>query len=202
MIIGLTGGIASGKSTVSALLVNKGARLVDADVIAREVMLPGHEVLAAAAKQFGKEILFPDGTLNRAKLGEIVFQDPVALQTLNNLTHPAIRQEIKNRMYSMEQEEPKRLIIVDIPLLFESGLETLFHEIVVVYVPREVQITRLMERNRLSLEEAEARLNAQMDIEQKRNKADYIIDNSGDLAYTEQQVAVFGTGWVYHEMVT
>ncbi|MEC0133698.1 MULTISPECIES: dephospho-CoA kinase [Paenibacillus] len=191
MIIGLTGGIASGKSTVSALLVNKGARLVDADVIAREVMLPGHEVLAAAAKQFGKEILFPDGTLNRAKLGEIVFQDPVALQTLNNLTHPAIRQEIKNRMYSMEQEEPKRLIIVDIPLLFESGLETLFHEIVVVYVPREVQITRLMERNRLSLEEAEARLNAQMDIEQKRNKADYIIDNSGDLAYTEQQVAVF-----------
>lgn len=105
-------------------------------------------------------------------------------------------------MYSMEQEEPKRLIIVDIPLLFESGLETLFHEIVVVYVPREVQITRLMERNRLSLEEAEARLNAQMDIEQKRNKADYIIDNSGDLAYTEQQVAVFGTGWVYHEMVT
>ncbi|MEK4104268.1 dephospho-CoA kinase [Paenibacillus sp. FSL R10-2791] len=191
MIIGLTGGIASGKSTVSALLVNKGARLVDADVIAREVMLPGHEVLAAAAKQFGKEILFSDGTLNRAKLGEIVFQDPVALQTLNNLTHPAIRQEIKNRMYSMEQEEPKRLIIVDIPLLFESGLETLFHEIVVVYVPREVQITRLMERNRLSLEEAEARLNAQMDIEQKRNKADYIIDNSGDLAYTEQQVAVF-----------
>lgn len=149
-----------------------------------------------------KEILFSDGTLNRAKLGEIVFQDPVALQTLNNLTHPAIRQEIKNRMYSMEQEEPKRLIIVDIPLLFESGLETLFHEIVVVYVPREVQITRLMERNRLSLEEAEARLNAQMDIEQKRNKADYIIDNSGDLAYTEQQVAVFGTGWVYHEMVT
>jgi dephospho-CoA kinase len=191
MIIGLTGGIASGKSTVSALLVNKGARLVDADVIAREVMLPGHEVLAAAAKQFGKEILFPDGTLNRAKLGEIVFQDPVALQTLNNLTHPAIRQEIKERMYSMEQEEPKRLIIVDIPLLFESGLETLFHEIVVVYVPREMQIARLMERNRLSLEEAEARLNAQMDIEQKRNKADYIIDNSGDLAYTEQQVAVF-----------
>ncbi|MEK5278814.1 MULTISPECIES: dephospho-CoA kinase [Paenibacillus] len=191
MIIGLTGGIASGKSTVSALLVNKGARLVDADVIAREVMLPGHEVLDAAAKQFGKEILFSDGTLNRAKLGEIVFQDPVALQTLNNLTHPAIRQEIKNRMYSMEQEEPKRLIIVDIPLLFESGLESLFHEIVVVYVPREVQITRLMERNRLSLEEAEARLNAQMDIEQKRNKADYIIDNSGDLAYTEQQVAVF-----------
>lgn len=191
MIIGLTGGIASGKSTVSELLVNKGARLIDADVIAREVMLPGHEVLAAAVKQFGEEILFPDGTLNRAKLGAIVFNDPAALQVLNNLTHPAIRQEIKDRMLNMEQEEPERLIIVDIPLLFESGLDNMFKEIVVVYVPREVQISRLMERNRLSLEEAEARLNAQMDIELKRNKADYIIDNSGDLAYTEQQVAVF-----------
>lgn len=190
MIIGLTGGIASGKSTVSALLVSKGARLVDADVIAREVMLPGHEVLAAAVKQFGSEILSPDGTLNRGKLGDIVFQDPAALQVLNNLTHPAIRREIKERMNSMEEEDPKKLTIVDIPLLFESGLENMFHEILVVYVPREVQIARLMERNGLSLEQAEARLNAQMDIEAKRNKADYIIDNSGELAHTEQQVAV------------
>lgn len=190
MIIGLTGGIASGKSTVSALLVSKGARLVDADVIAREVMLPGHEVLAAAVKQFGSEILFSDGTLNRGKLGDIVFQDPAALQALNNLTHPAIRREIKDRMNSMEEEDPKKLIIVDIPLLFESGLENMFHEILVVYVPREVQIARLMERNGLSLEQAEARLNAQMNIEAKRNKADYIIDNSGELAHTEQQVAV------------
>ncbi|KAA1186307.1 dephospho-CoA kinase [Paenibacillus sp. B2(2019)] len=190
MIIGLTGGIASGKSTVSALLVSKGARLVDADVIAREVMLPGHEVLAAAVKQFGSEILSSDGTLNRGKLGDIVFQDPAALQALNNLTHPAIRREIKERMNSMEEEDPKKLTIVDIPLLFESGLENMFHEILVVYVPREVQIARLMERNGLSLEQAEARLNAQMDIEAKRNKADYIIDNSGELAHTEQQVAV------------
>ncbi|MEK3987588.1 dephospho-CoA kinase [Paenibacillus sp. FSL K6-3166] len=190
MIIGLTGGIASGKSTVSALLVSKGARLVDADVIAREVMLPGHEVLAAAVKQFGSEILSPDGTLNRGKLGDIVFQDPAALQALNNLTHPAIRREIKERMNSLEVEDPKKLTIVDIPLLFESGLENMFHEILVVYVPREVQIARLMERNGLSLEQAEARLNAQMDIEAKRNKADYIIDNSGELAHTEQQVSV------------
>jgi dephospho-CoA kinase len=190
MIIGLTGGIASGKSTVSALLVSKGARLVDADVIAREVMLPGHEVLAAAVKQFGSEILFPDGTLNRGKLGDIVFQDPAALQALNNLTHPAIRREIRERMNSMEVEDPEKLTIVDIPLLFESGLENMFHEILVVYVPREVQIARLMERNGLSLEQAEARLNAQMDIEAKRKKADYIIDNSGELAHTEQQVAV------------
>lgn len=190
MIIGLTGGIASGKSTVSALLVNKGARLVDADVIAREVMLPGHKVLAAVVEQFGEDILFPDGTLNRVKLGDIVFNDPEALKALNQLTHPAIRQEIKERMLTMEQEDPGKLILVDIPLLFESRLESLFKEIIVVYVPREVQITRLMERNRLSLEEAEARLKAQMDIELKRSKANYIIDNSGDLAHTEHQVAV------------
>lgn len=189
MILGLTGGIASGKSTVSALLVNKGARLVDADVIAREVMLPGHRVLAAAVSQFGSGILLPDGTLNRAKLGEIVFGNPLALQALNDLTHPAIRQEIKERMSRLEQEEPEKLIVVDIPLLFESGYESLFQVVVVVYVPRGIQISRLIERNGLTYEQAEARLDAQMDIELKRNKANYIIDNSGDLAHTKLQVA-------------
>ncbi|MEK8212637.1 dephospho-CoA kinase [Paenibacillus sp. FSL L8-0463] len=190
MIMGLTGGIASGKSTVSALFVEKGARLVDADAIAREVMLPGHPVLAAAVLHFGEGILLPDGTLNRTKLGEIVFHDPKALQVLNQLTHPAIRQEIKKRMNTMEQEDPQRLTIVDIPLLYESELDNLFAQIVVVYVPREVQLDRLMERNGLSLEQAQGRLDAQLDIELKRRRADYIIDNSGTLAQTEQQVAV------------
>ncbi|WP_410511954.1 dephospho-CoA kinase [Paenibacillus sp. BR2-3] len=189
MILGLTGGIASGKSTVSALFVNKGAGLVDADVIAREVMLPGHQVLAATVRHFGKDILSPDGTLDRAKLGEIVFRDPEARQTLNDLTHPAIRQEIRSCMQAMDQQEPERLIIVDIPLMFESNLQGMFEEIVLVYVPREVQLIRLMERNNWSREQAEDRLNAQMDIELKRDKATYVIDNSGDLAHTEMQVA-------------
>lgn len=189
MIMGLTGGIASGKSTVSALFVNKGARLVDADIIARDVMLPGHPVLAATVRHFGQEILFPDGSLNRARLGEIVFHEPEARQTLNNLTHPAIRQEIRNQMNAMNQEDPQQLVIVDIPLLFESNLQGMFEEIVVVYVPRELQLTRLMKRNSWSREQAESRLMAQMDIEQKRSKASYVIDNSGDLANTEIQVA-------------
>lgn len=189
MIMGLTGGIASGKSTVSTLFVNKGARLVDADAIAREVMLPGSPVLAAAVRYFGNGILLPDGAMNRAKLGEIVFKDAEARQVLNDLTHPAIRQEIKDRMYRMEQEEPKRLIIVDIPLLYESRLEDLFQEIVVVYVPPEIQLARLMERNGLSYEQAEGRLAAQMDIEMKRSKASYVIDNSLDLTHSELQVA-------------
>ncbi len=189
MIMGLTGGIASGKSTVSALFVAKGARLVDADVIARGVMLPGHPVLAAAVEHFGQTILLPDGTLNRAALGEIVFHDQAALQVLNNLTHPAIRQEIKETMYAMEEEDPLSLIVVDIPLLYESELDNLFKKITVVYVPREIQLARLMERNGLSLEQATGRLDAQMDIEEKRRRADYVIDNSGELTHTEQQVA-------------
>ena len=190
MIMGLTGGIASGKSTVSALFVKKGAALVDADVIARDVMLPGHPVLAAAVQEFGDGILQPDGSLNRARLGEIVFGNPEALQTLNNLTHPAIRREIKDRMYALEEEDPRRLIIVDIPLLYESALDALFDKIIVVYVPRRVQLARLMARNGLKLEQAEDRLKSQLDIELKRRKADYVIDNSGDAESTERQVAV------------
>lgn len=189
MIMGLTGGIASGKSTVSALFVAKGAALVDADVIAREVMLPGHPVLAAAVQAFGETILQPDGTLDRARLGEIVFRDPEALQTLNHLTHPAIRTEIKDRMYALDQEDPQRLVIVDIPLLYESQLDNLFDHIIVVYVPRRVQLARLMARNGMTLEQAENRLKSQMDIELKRRKADYVIDNSGDPGATERQVA-------------
>ncbi|QQZ59100.1 dephospho-CoA kinase [Paenibacillus sonchi] len=190
MIMGLTGGIASGKSTVSAMFVDKGARLVDADVIAREVMLPGHPVLAAAVQQFGEDILLPDGTLNRARLGEIVFNNSEARQKLNDLTHPAIRREIKNRMYALEQEDPQRLTLVDIPLLYESELDNLFEEITVVYVPRELQLARLMERSGLTLQQAEGRLQAQMDIELKRSRANYVIDNSRDLAYAKQQVDV------------
>ncbi|MEK3794732.1 dephospho-CoA kinase [Paenibacillus sp. FSL R7-0204] len=189
MIIGLTGGIASGKSTVSALFVRKGAALVDADVIAREVMLPGHPVLAAAVEAFGDRILLPDGSLDRAGLGEIVFRDPEGLKTLNNLTHPAIRKEIKDRMYALEQENPQRLVIVDIPLLYESELDSLFEQIIVVYVPRRVQLARLMERSGMKLEQAEDRLRSQMDIELKRRKANYVIDNSGDPESAELQVA-------------
>jgi dephospho-CoA kinase len=189
MIIGLTGGIASGKSTVSAMFVRKGAALVDADVIAREVMLPGHPVLAAAVQAFGERILQPDGSLDRAVLGEIVFRDPEALKTLNSLTHPAIRRQIKDRMYTLEQEDPQRLVIVDIPLLYESELDSLFDQIIVVYVPRRVQLARLMERSGMKLEQAEDRLRSQMDIELKRRKASHVIDNSGNLEATERQVA-------------
>ncbi|AET60006.1 Dephospho-CoA kinase (Dephosphocoenzyme A kinase) [Paenibacillus terrae HPL-003] len=191
MNIGLTGGIATGKSTVSALLVAKGALLIDADAIAREVMLPGHPVLTAVIQHFGQAVMNSDGTLHRKKLGEIVFGDPVQRQALNDITHPAIREEMRTRMESYEREHPDKLVLADIPLLYESGLESLYDEIMVVYVPRDVQIQRLMLRDGLTEEQAGLRLSAQMDIEQKRSLADVVIDNSGIQAETKQQIDQF-----------
>ncbi|KJD44600.1 dephospho-CoA kinase [Paenibacillus terrae] len=191
MNIGLTGGIATGKSTVSALLVAKGALLIDADAIAREVMLPGHPVLTAVIQHFGQAVMNSDGTLHRKKLSEIVFGDPVLRQALNDITHPAIREEMRMRMESYEREHPDKLVLADIPLLYESGLESLYDEIMVVYVPRDVQLQRLMLRDGLTEEQAGLRLSAQMDIEQKRSLADIVIDNSGTQAETKQQIDQF-----------
>ncbi|MGF7046547.1 dephospho-CoA kinase [Paenibacillus sp. DS2015] len=191
MHIGLTGGIATGKSTVSSLLIKKGAMLVDADVIAREVMLPGHPVLAAVAEHFGQVILQSDGTLDRKKLGSIVFSDPEELKALNAISHPAIRQEIRTRMVTLEENDPDRLVVVDIPLLYESGYESVIHEVMVVYTPRALQKERLMKRDQLVSGQADLRLGAQMDIEDKRNRADWVIDNSHSLVDTERQVDEF-----------
>ncbi|MGG3282139.1 dephospho-CoA kinase [Paenibacillus solani] len=189
MNIGLTGGIATGKSTVSSMLAMKGALLVDADVIAREVMLPGHPVLGKVTEHFGQSILLEDGTLDRKKLGELIFNNPQQREVLNGITHPAIREEIRERTEAFELQHPDRLVVVDIPLLLEAREQYPYlDEIVVVYVPRELQLKRLIERDDLAREAAEARLNSQMDIEQKKALADILIDNSGTLAETQQQV--------------
>ncbi|MDU0331113.1 MULTISPECIES: dephospho-CoA kinase [Paenibacillus] len=191
MNIGLTGGIATGKSTVSRLLAERGAAIIDADVIAREIMEPGHPVLAAVSERFGPGVLNTDGTLNRKKLGEIVFSNPEERKALEALTHPAIRAEMKQRMEELEAADPHRLVVADIPLLYESGLDPLYERIMVVYVPREVQLTRLMLRDGLSKEAAEQRINAQMDIEIKKERADILIDNSGGLEETKRQIDDF-----------
>ncbi|MFC7680971.1 dephospho-CoA kinase [Paenibacillus sp. GCM10028914] len=188
MNIGLTGGIATGKSTVSSMLIRKGALLVDADIIAREVMLPGHPVLAEVAAHFGQDIILADGQLDRKRLGEIIFNNHEERLALNRITHPAIRQEIRKQMAEHEAAYPERLVVVDIPLLYESELQSLFEKVIVVYVPREKQLQRLMERDDITKERAEARLNSQMDIEQKKQIADYVIDNSGTIEETSKQV--------------
>jgi dephospho-CoA kinase len=191
LIIGLTGGIASGKSTVGSMLVELGARLVDADAVAREIVLPGEPALAAIASLFGQAVLQPDGMLNRSALGGIVFRDPEALAKLEAITHPAIRKRMWDRIHTYAEESPTGLIIGDVPLLYETKQESLYEGVMVVYVPEEQQITRLMMRNAMPEEEARRRVSLQLDIEEKRRRADWVIDNSGTLVATREQVLRF-----------
>lgn len=193
MNIGLTGGIACGKSTVAAMLVRRGALLVDADRIAREVVEPGTPVLAQVIERFGADLLQEDGSLNRKKLGERIFGDPEARRDLEQLLHPPIRATMRERMRAYQSEFPDRLVVVDIPLLYESGLQSMVEQVMVVYVPREVQLTRLIARDGLSPEQAEQRLQSQMPIEEKRRLADILIDNTGSLEETEKQIDAFWT---------
>ncbi|QHW33941.1 dephospho-CoA kinase [Paenibacillus rhizovicinus] len=191
MKLGLTGGIACGKSTVSAMLVARGAKLVDADQAAREVVLPGEPALAAIVSAFGQAVLNEDGTMNRAEVGKLVFDNRERLTVLESILHPAIRSRMWAQIHAYEAEDPKQLIIADIPLLYETGQAELYDAVMVVYVPRNIQAQRLMARNALALEQAEQRIALQMDIEEKRSLADFVIDNSGTLEDTKQQVDRF-----------
>ncbi|MCE5171344.1 dephospho-CoA kinase [Paenibacillus profundus] len=191
MNIGLTGGIASGKSTVSNLLVERGALLVDADRIAREVVLPGSPVLDKIAELFGTDMLLEDGSLDRKRLGEVVFASEEQRKVLEGVTHPAIRHEMIAQISRLEGEYPDKLVVVDVPLLYESGLTEMFESVVVVYVPKEIQLQRLIQRDGIDAVQAERRLQSQWDIEEKRTLADVVIDNSQGLEYTEQQVERF-----------
>ncbi|CAH0117720.1 Dephospho-CoA kinase [Paenibacillus sp. CECT 9249] len=194
MNLGLTGGIATGKSTVSSLLEERGALIIDADRVAREVVLPGSPALQQVAERFGQAVLLEDGSLNRKKLGEIVFADEAERKALESILHPAIRSVMRERMEAFERDYPDKLVVADIPLLYESGLESMYEEIMVVYVPREVQLQRLMKRDGMSAEEAGKRLNAQFDIEWKKRQADYVIDNRASLDETKKQIDRFWHG--------
>lgn len=191
MNIGLTGGIACGKSTVSSMLVQHGAMLVDADRIAREVVEPGMPALLHIVERWGPGLLLPDGSLHRKKLGEIVFGNPEALKQLQEITHPPIRATMREQMAEYERQHPDRLVVVDVPLLYESGLQSMFEQVMVVYIPRSLQLDRLMLRDGLSYEQAEQRLRAQMDIERKKQLADIVIDNQGTIEQTRDQVEAF-----------
>jgi len=191
MIIGLTGGIASGKSTVASMLVERGALLVDADQVAREVVMPGEPALEAIASAFGQAVIQEDGTLNRAALGEIVFKDKEKLRKLESITHPAIRERMQAQIRRYAAEQPDKLVLADIPLLYETKQEAQYEGVMVVYVPKEVQCIRLMERNHMTREQALQRISNQMDIEEKRKHADWVIDNSGSLEETKLQLDQF-----------
>ncbi|WP_285842848.1 dephospho-CoA kinase [Rummeliibacillus stabekisii] len=194
MIIGLTGSIASGKSTVAKMLEEVGLPIVDADLVARIVVEPGTPTLEKISEVFGKEVLLENGELNREKLGEIIFHNPAKRVELNSIMHPAIRQEmLRQRDELTEAGEPH--IVMDIPLLFESHLQHFVEKILVVSVTEENQLTRLMERNHLSKEEALARIATQLPLSEKEKGADAVIYNNRDLENTCTQLLAILKEW-------
>lgn len=187
MIIGLTGGIASGKSTISKMIADLGFPIVDADIVAREVVEIGEDAYLLLVEAFGEEILLEDKSLNRKALGSIIFHDESKRKLLNSITHPAIKQRIETykNQYLLEGYEA---VFLDIPLLLESTNTYGTDKVMVVYVNQMIQLERLMNRNNLNREDALARINAQMPIVEKVKLADEVIDNSNSLDESEQQL--------------
>ncbi|MCM3079468.1 MULTISPECIES: dephospho-CoA kinase [Brevibacillus] len=187
MILGLTGGIATGKSTVTGMLRERGIPVIDADQIAREVVEPGKPAYDAIVGHFGRDILLEDGQIDRKKLGEIVFSDESERQKLNAIVHPEVRRVMREEAETAEKNGAS-IVFMDIPLLFESKLQYMVEKIVVVYAPAAMQLARMMERDELEEEQAQKRLRAQFPIDQKREEADFLIDNSRTREETERQV--------------
>lgn len=187
MILGLTGGIATGKSTVTGMLRERGIPVIDADQIAREVVEPGKPAYEAIIGHFGRDILLADGQIDRKKLGEIVFSDESERQKLNAIVHPEVRRVMREEAETAEKNGAS-IVFMDIPLLYESKLQYMVEKIVVVYAPAAMQLARMMERDELDHEQAQKRLRAQFPIDQKREEADFLIDNSRSREETERQV--------------
>jgi dephospho-CoA kinase len=185
-VLGLTGGIGSGKSMVASMFAQLGADVIDADRLARDVVEPGQPALQEIASTFGRDILLPDGRLDRGKLGRIIFADPVARGTLNAITHPRIRERMDAEI-AARQSGPG-VLIVDIPLLFENERTDRVETVIVVWVDTETQLRRLVERDELSEHDARQRIAAQMPLDEKRARADVVIDNSGSRENTRRQV--------------
>jgi dephospho-CoA kinase len=186
-LIGVTGGIATGKSTVDRMLEAHGAAVIDADELAREVVLAGEPALDEVAARFGRDLIQPDGTLDRTRLGEIVFADPEARRDLERITHPRILELMQQRV-AAALAGPAPLVAVDIPLLFENEREGMFEGVLLVYAPREVQLRRLHERNGLDESAALQRLAAQLPIDEKRARATWVIENTDGLEATQRAV--------------
>jgi dephospho-CoA kinase len=187
LIVGLTGGIATGKSTVSALFEDAGIPVICLDKLSRAVVEPGTAGLAEIVHEFGNDVLGSDGRLDREALARIVFRSEEKRKKLEGIIHPKVAEE-KQRLIDEYGRQGHVAVVVDIPLLYEVGWEDKCDLVVVVYAPRDVQQERLIARDGMSAEEALGRLNAQMSIEEKRERADLVIDNSGDLRETRRQM--------------
>lgn len=188
-ILGLTGGIASGKSTVVDFFKDEGFPIVDGDLIARKVVEPGMPALAAIVKVFGEGILQDDRSLDRKALGRVIFDDPAKRQLLDQTLDPYLRAAIQKEI--MEKSATADLVIADIPLLYEADYVEQMDEIAVVYLPYEIQLERLKIRDQLSEADAVKRIASQLSLEEKRVLADVIFDNQGSKAETKAQVALW-----------
>lgn len=177
-VFGLTGGIGSGKSTAAALFRERGVPMVDADELAREAVAPGSAGLAEVVAAFGPQILGPDGSLDRKRLGAVVFADAEARRRLNAITHPIVRRLSQERFRALD-EQGVTLAGYDVPLLFEVGLDAVLRPVVVVAVSEEAQLERLVARDGSSEAAARERIASQLPLAQKRQRADYVLDNDG-----------------------
>ncbi|WNF21980.1 dephospho-CoA kinase [Mesobacillus jeotgali] len=194
LVIGLTGGIASGKSTVSAMFTDMGITVIDADIEARLAVEPGEKAYNEIVSHFGKDILEEDRTINRPKLGEIIFNNEEKRLLLNSIVHPAVRERMAEKRKKAEADDEKA-VVLDIPLLFESKLTGLVEKIIVVYVDEQTQLERLMKRNGFSEEEASSRIRSQMPLKDKVGLADAVIDNSGSIEESKQQLMDILSEW-------
>lgn len=185
--VALTGGIAAGKSTVAAMLAELGASVVDADALAREVVEPGRPALAEISKRFGPGVLDGEGALDRRALAAVVFADEADRRELERITHPRIASLIDQRT-RLAAEAGAGLVVAVVPLLFEVGWQPRFEGVIVVHAPEEEQLRRLMARDGVDAAAAAGRLATQLPVEEKRRRADWVIDNGGDLSETRLQV--------------
>jgi dephospho-CoA kinase len=188
LLVGLTGGIASGKSTVGRQLVELGCRLVDADVLAREVVAPGESAWRAIVETFGSDVTMPDGQLDRKRLGALVFADPARRKVLEAIIHPAIMARRQAILDAWAAEGFDGIVMLDIPLLIEVGAAAHVDRVVLVYAERDVQLERLMARDGFDRAEAEQRVTSQMPLVEKVRHAHYVIDSSGRREETAAQV--------------
>lgn len=190
MIIGLTGGIVGGKSTVASMFRDLGAKIVDVDKLGHSVILPHRPAWEKIIRLFGKDILRNDLTIERKKLGKIVFTNPTLLKKLNKITHPEIIKLIKREINLAKNKtnSQEKILIIDAALIYEAKIDKLMDKIIVVYINKDEQVKRLVKRNNLSKEETLQRIKSQMSMKEKVKIADYVIDNSNSLDKTKEQV--------------
>ncbi len=187
LLVGLTGGIASGKSLVTRIFRDQGAHIIDADKIVHDLLSPGHHVCKEVLEHFGTSIRLPDGSIDRRKLGDIIFSHPEERAWLNQCIHPRVFEAYHTQVMHLRERQPDAVVVLDAALLIETGYHRKMDKLVVVYAGQRDQVKRLMERDRFTLEQALARIASQMPLKEKRTYADYVIENTGTREETERQ---------------